>query len=147
MRFLLLLFLLSAGTLKNGVPVVTLLSLIKEDLPAEAKKYLHYGATSQDVMDTAQILMIREAIGLIEKDIDTLIQNLSLLSDQYGNAPCMAHTRGQQAIPITFGIKINAWMQPLQRQLQRLDEIKKSEHYEYVQLYCYLLSFFCFIQH
>ena len=116
---------LAAGTLKNGVPVITLLSLIKEGLPGEAKKYLHYGATSQDVMDTAQILIIRDAIGLIEKNIHTLIQNLGLLSDRYGNTPCMAHTRGQQAMPITFGVKINAWLQPLQRQLQRLAEIKK----------------------
>ncbi len=116
---------LSAGTLQNGIPIIKLLDLAKEKLSADAKKHLHYGATSQDVMDTAQILMIRDAVDLIEERIKTLIQRLIQLIKQYGDTPCMAHTRGQQAMPITFGVKINAWLQPLQRQLQRLAEIKK----------------------
>jgi 3-carboxy-cis,cis-muconate cycloisomerase len=116
---------LAVGTLQNGVPVISLLSIAKEKLPGEVKKYLHYGATSQDVMDTAQVLMIRDAVHLIEERINTFIKNLTQLLSQYGETPCMAHTRGQQAIPIRFGIKINAWLNPLQRQLQRLQEIKK----------------------
>lgn len=116
---------LSAGTLQNGIPVISLLSLAKEKLSDGAKKYLHYGATSQDAMDTAQSLIIRDAIHLIEERLNTLIKNLTELLKQYGETPCMAHTRGQQAIPITFGVKINAWLQPLQRQMERLQEIKK----------------------
>ena len=117
---------LAAGTLQNGVPVISLLALVKEQLPVSAKDYLHYGATSQDAMDTAQVLMIKGAAGLIEEKVNTLIQNLTKLLTQYGAIPCMAHTRGQQAIPITFGVKINAWLQPLGRQLQRLQQIKES---------------------
>jgi 3-carboxy-cis,cis-muconate cycloisomerase len=116
---------LSAGTLQNGIPVISLLSLAKEKLSGEAKKQLHYGATSQDLMDTAQVLIIRDAVDLMEERINTLIQNLTQLLKQYGETPCMAHTRGQQAIPIIFGVKINGWLLPLQRQLQRLIEIKK----------------------
>lgn len=116
---------LAAGTLQNGVPVISILALVKEQLPATAKNYLHYGATSQDAMDTAQVLMIKDAAGLIEEKVNTLIQNLTQLLKLYGENACMAHTRGQQAIPITFGVKINAWLQPLQRQQQRLQEIKK----------------------
>ena len=116
---------LSAGTLQNGIPVISLLSLVKEKLSDEAKKHLHYGATSQDVMDTAQVLMIRDAINLIEERINRLVKQFTQLVKQYGDTPCMAHTRGQQAIPITFGVKINAWLQPLKRQMQRLEEIKK----------------------
>ena len=56
---------LSAGTLQNGIPVITLLSLVKEKLSDEAKKHLHYGATSQDVMDTAMVLMIRDTSNLV----------------------------------------------------------------------------------
>lgn len=114
---------LAEGTLQNGVPVITLLSLVKEKLSAEAKKYLHYGATSQDAMDTAQVLMIRDTIVIIEEKVNVLIRNLTQLYNQYGETPCMAHTRWQKAVPITFGIKINAWLQPLKRQLQRLTEI------------------------
>jgi 3-carboxy-cis,cis-muconate cycloisomerase len=116
---------LAAGTLQNGIPVISLLSIAKEALSAETKKYLHYGATSQDAMDTAQVLMIRDAVNLIAERINALINNLAQLLSQYGETPCMAHTRGQQAIPVTFGAKVNAWLQPLQRQIERFSEIKK----------------------
>jgi 3-carboxy-cis,cis-muconate cycloisomerase len=115
---------LAAGTLQNGIPVISLLSLAKEKLSADAKKLLHYGATSQDAMDTAQVLIIRDAVVLIEERINSLIKNLHQLLKQFGETPCMAHTRGQQAIPITFAVKINAWLFPLQRQLERLAQIK-----------------------
>jgi 3-carboxy-cis,cis-muconate cycloisomerase len=116
---------LASGTLQNGIPVITLLSIAKEKLSAEAKQYLHYGTTSQDAMDTAQVLIIRDAISLIEQRVQTFIQHLTTLSTRFGTMPCIAHTRGQQAVPITFDIKINAWLQPLHRQLQRLAEIEK----------------------
>ena len=116
---------LAAGTLQNGIPVITILAIAKEKLSAEAKKYLHFGATSQDAMDTAQVLVIRDAIAVIEEKVTTLINHFTKLKEQHGKTPCMAHTRGQQAIPIIFGIKINAWLQPLQRQIQRLIEIKQ----------------------
>ena len=116
---------LAAGTLQNGIPVITILAIAKEKLSAEAKKYLHFGATLQDAMDTAQVLVIRDAIAVIEEKVTTLINHFTKLKEQHGKTPCMAHTRGQQAIPIIFGIKINAWLQPLQRQIQRLIEIKQ----------------------
>ena len=116
---------LAEGTLQNGVPVITFLLIIKKSLSGEFQKHLHYGATSQDVMDTAQVLIIRDAVEMIEERINILMNALEKLSVKYGNTTCMAHTRGQQAIPITFEVKINAWVQPLQRQLQRLTEIRK----------------------
>ncbi len=116
---------LAEGTLRNGVPVITLLSLVKQHLSKEVQQHLHYGATSQDVMDTAQVLIIRDAIALAEEKLDALINALTQLLNEYGDVACMAHTRGQQAMPITFGVKINAWLQPLQRQIERLNEIKK----------------------
>ncbi len=116
---------LAAGTLQNGVPVISLLSIATSYLSDEVKKHLHYGGTSQDTMDTAQVLMIRDAVNLIEERTNTFIKNLAQLLNQHGNNPCMARTRGQQAIPVTFGVKINAWLQPLQRQIERLTEIRK----------------------
>lgn len=123
---------LASGTLQNGVPVITLLSLIKEKLSSGAKKYLHYGATSQDAMDTAQSLMIRDALVIIKEKINVFVQQVSELSVQYGATPCMARTRGQLAVPITFGLKLDAWVQPMKRQLQRLAEF--SERLLQVQL-------------
>ena len=115
---------LAAGTLQNGVPVITLLSLAKEKLSAEAKKYLHHGATSQDAMDTAQVLVLKDAISVIEVKIAKLIVQLKKIIKQYGEATCMAHTRGQQALPIPFAAKIYAWLNPLQQQTKILAEIK-----------------------
>ena len=57
---------LAEGTLQNGVPVITFLLIIKKSLSGEFQKHLHYGATSQDVMDTAQVLIIRDAVEMIE---------------------------------------------------------------------------------
>jgi 3-carboxy-cis,cis-muconate cycloisomerase len=116
---------LAKGTLKNGVPVLSLLSIAREKLSSTSKKYLHFGTTSQDVMDTAQVLIIKDAITLIEERSRMLVQHLQQLIAQYGNVSCMSRTRGQLAIPITFGVKINAWMLPLHRQVERLNEIKK----------------------
>src|SRR5436189_1230923 len=65
---------LSLGTLQHGIPVIPLLSLLKEKLSTDGKKHLHYGATSQDVMDTAQVLIIRDAIVLFEERVTKLIQ-------------------------------------------------------------------------
>ena len=76
-------------------------------------------------MDTAQVLIIRDAVEIIKGKIRTLIDNLGKLAEKYGGTVCMARTRGQLAVPITFGLKLNAWMLPLQRQLERLDEILK----------------------
>lgn len=123
---------LASGTLQNGVPVITLLSIVKEKLSDESKRYLHYGATSQDAMDTAQVLIIQDALVLIREKINSFIQQLTKLSEQYGDTPCMGRTRGQLAVPVTFGLKINAWLQPMMRQLQRLNE--SSERILQVQL-------------
>ena len=116
---------LAAGTLQNGIPVVTLLERVKEHLGAEARKHLHFGATSQDLVDTAKVLMFTEAIALLEQRVLSLMQQLSKLINSYGDTSCMARTRGQLAIPIIFEIKVNAWLQPLQRQVQRLSEMKE----------------------
>jgi 3-carboxy-cis,cis-muconate cycloisomerase len=117
---------LRQGTLVNGVPVLPLLELVKERLSPESKKYLHFGATSQDAMDTAMVLMLREALGIISERLTALEDNLSQLHEKYGNTPCMARTRGQLAVPITFGHKIDAWLDPLKRHQQRLTTISKS---------------------
>ena len=70
---------LAEGTLHNGIPTITLIALAKKHLPDFAKDYIHFGATSQDVMDTAQVLMIKNVIVVFEKRIHLLIQNLSIL--------------------------------------------------------------------
>ncbi|MEP7107384.1 MAG: adenylosuccinate lyase family protein [Ferruginibacter sp.] len=115
---------LSAGTLQNGIPVITLLSLAKSQLPDDAKEWLHFGATSQDTMDTARVLIIKEVITVIEKRIHLLLNNFSSIISEYGMIPCMARSRSQHAIPIAFGLKITNWANPLLRHLERLQQMK-----------------------
>jgi 3-carboxy-cis,cis-muconate cycloisomerase len=114
---------LAEGTLHNGIPVIPLLTIIKGKLSEDAKEFLHYGATSQDTLDTAQILMVSDAIRLLSKMIEDFNSNLERLDKKFGRTRCMGRTRGQLAVPITFGLRIKSWMQPMNRQQQRLKEL------------------------
>lgn len=114
---------LAEGTLRDGVPVISLLTLIKDLLSEDARDFFHYGATSQDALDTAQILIICDAVNLLSGMLTDYQNNLKRLDHDHGNTKCMARTRGQLAAPITFGDRIRSWMQPLKRQNQRLNEL------------------------
>ena len=103
---------LADGTLQNGIPTITLIALAKKHLPNLAKEYIHFGATSQDVMDTAQVLIIKNAIAVFEKRIHFLIQNLSILIEKHAQTPMIGRTRTQQAVPISFGLKVVNWLKP-----------------------------------
>ena len=114
---------LSEGTLQNGIPVIPLLTIIKDLLNDDSKPFLHYGATSQDALDTAQILMVLDGIGVLNWFVAEFENNLKKLDSEYGLTQCMARTRGQSAAPTTFGFRIRSWAHPLQRLRQRLKEL------------------------
>ena len=114
---------LSQGTVRDGIPTLALLGLVKELLNDDTKAFLHYGVTSQDALDTAQVLIISDALTLLKGMLVDFQSNLEKLDNSYGLTRCMARTRGQLAAPITFGLRIKSWLQPVQRQLQRLKEI------------------------
>lgn len=84
---------LADGTRQNGVPTIPLLAIVREQLPESARSSLHRGATSQDVMDTAQVLVINEVIDVLETRIHQLIHNLSDLQTRFGDLPMMGRTR------------------------------------------------------
>jgi 3-carboxy-cis,cis-muconate cycloisomerase len=113
---------LAQGTVRDGIPIVALLGLVKDLLNEDSKAFLHYGATSQDALDTAQVLIASEAITLLKGMLADLQNNLEKLDNSYGLTQCMTRTRGQLAAPSTFGLRIKSWLQPVQRQLQRLKE-------------------------
>lgn len=114
---------LADGTLKNGVPTLPLLALLREQLPESVWASLHLGATSQDVMDTAQVLLIKDSIPVLATRIGQLLNRLADLQRSYGHLPMMGRTRTQQALPILFGQKISSWQKPLHRHRQRLDQL------------------------
>jgi len=114
---------LTAGTLRSGFPIAALVEELRRTIGAEAGRYLHWGATTQDVMDTASALQLRSIIGILDGRIVELIRSLSELAERFRTTVMAGRTHGQQALPITFGLKAAAWLAPFLRHRERLTEL------------------------
>jgi 3-carboxy-cis,cis-muconate cycloisomerase len=114
---------LAKGTAGSGVPIIALVQEIRKAVGGEAASYVHWGATTQDIMDTAGSLQLRAVIGLFKTRIAEIARNLSQLSNQHRVTVLAARTHGQQALPVSFGLKVATWLAPLIRHVERLDEI------------------------
>lgn len=87
--------------------------------------YVHLGATSYDIVDTARALQLKEALGLVEKRLDDFEKILMEKALQYRNMLMMGRTHGQHALPITLGFKFAVWMREISRHIQRLRQCKE----------------------
>jgi len=87
--------------------------------------YIHLGATSYDIVDTARGLQLREAVDIIARKLDRLELVLINASDRYKGTIMMGRTHGQHALPITFGLKLAVWMREVSRHIQRLNECRR----------------------
>ena len=114
---------LSKGTIRSGFPIVALVQEVRKQAGAEAAPYVHWGATTQDIMDTACVLQIRAAIQIFKRAILQLLRHLSELGERHRATVLAGRTHGQQALPITFGLKVASWMAPMIRHAERIDEI------------------------
>lgn len=112
------------GVEKSGVPVIELVRQLREQVGGEAANYVHWGATSQDIVDSARVLQIRAALGNLESRLGSLIQNLVRLADRHRHTLMAGRTHAQQALPITFGFKVAGWLAPLLRHRERLAELR-----------------------
>jgi len=90
----------------------------------EAERYVHLGATSQDVMDSGLVLQLRAALELIETDLARLADVLAEQARRYAATPLAGRTWLQQATPVTLGMKIAGWLGAVTRNRQRLNELK-----------------------
>ncbi len=115
---------LTEGTANAGVPVPALVAALRAEMDPEAGQYLHWGATSQDVMDTALVLTLRDALEILERHLDEVIEKLGLLAEKHRGTLVAARTRSQQALPTTFGLKVVTWQTPLQNHRTRLQELR-----------------------
>ncbi|HFF8522481.1 TPA: adenylosuccinate lyase [Providencia rettgeri] len=100
----------------------TLIALQKQC--GEAGEYIHYGATTQDIVDTATMLQLKSAFNIIERDAKALVVALANSAKRYQNTPMVGRTHGMQALPTTFGFKVAVWLDEFLRHNQRLNEIK-----------------------
>ena len=108
----------------SAIPLVKALGKkIAADDPA-AERYVHMGATSQDVMDTGLVLQLRDALTMIESDLAQLADSLARQALRYAATPLAGRTWLQQATPVTLGMKIAGWLGAITRHRMRLEEIK-----------------------
>ncbi len=118
---------LAITTEKTGVPITALLAQYRAEInkkDSSASSYLHWGATTQDIMDTVLVLQLRDSINLIEKNLKVLIQNLAAMTDKHRDTLMAGRTHSQQALPMPFGLKVAGWLAPLLRHTERLQELK-----------------------
>jgi 3-carboxy-cis,cis-muconate cycloisomerase len=101
---------LGYGTALAGVPAIPFVKAVQARLPPALEPSFHKGATTQDVVDTALVLQMREAFDLIEAELIAVIEGLSRLASEHRDAPCAGRTYGQHAAPITFGFKVAVWL-------------------------------------
>ena len=87
-------------------------------------QWCHWGATTQDITDTATVLQIRSALELFEHDLSEIVVSLEALAAKYRDTPMIGRSNLQQAVPLTFGYKVAVWLARLRRQQQRLSEAK-----------------------
>ena len=106
-----------------GYPILPLVHQLARQC-GEAGRYLHWGATTQDIMDTAVVLQLRAGLQIIEEDIAALRGILADLSRRYRDTPMAGRTHLQQALPVTFGYKTAIWLAMFDRHAERLAQLK-----------------------
>ena len=113
---------LAAGLARAGIAAQPLIAALKQ-AAGDHSAWVHYGATSQDIVDTGLMIQLAQALALLRARLTGLDQVLAAKAAEYADLPIPAHTRFQIAAPTTLGAKIAVWRAPLARQVQRLDEI------------------------
>jgi adenylosuccinate lyase len=90
-----------------------------------AGKYVHLGATSNDIIDTATAIQIRGALDMLEEDVKSLLKTLSRMAKKHRRTIMVGRTHGQFAVPTTFGFKIAGYITELMRYLERISEVRR----------------------
>jgi 3-carboxy-cis,cis-muconate cycloisomerase len=106
-----------------GYPILPLVRQLAE-WAGDHGRYIHWGATTQDIMDTAVVLQIRAGLGLIEEDLTAVRGHLADLARRYRDTPMAGRTHLQHALPVTFGYKAAVWLSALDRHADRLRELR-----------------------
>lgn len=104
--------------------VMSMVRALTEVCEGDAGNYIHLGATSYDIVDTALALQLRGALGIIEADLRETLGILLDQADAHKETICIGRTHGQHALPTTYGMKFAVWASEASRHLDRLDEIK-----------------------
>ncbi len=111
-----------AGNL--AIPIVRILTEVVATQDKDAARFVHWGATSQDAIDTGVVLQLRRALELFGQDLERLSSTLAGLAEKHRRTPMVARTWMQQALPTTFGFVVAGWLDAILRHRARLAEIR-----------------------
>ncbi|HPU51300.1 MAG TPA: adenylosuccinate lyase family protein, partial [Burkholderiaceae bacterium] len=115
---------LKAQTERIGYPVLGVVSQINSLCRDKLGEYCHWGATTQDITDTATVLQVREALEIVEADLIALGKGLARLAREHRDTPMIGRSNLQQAVPVTFGYKMAGLLAAVQRHLERLAQLR-----------------------
>lgn len=107
--------------------LIALIHALQELVGTEAGEYVHYGVTTQDIVDTGIMLQTKEAYDVIVQHSKALIQTVAALAQKHRSTLMMGRTHGIHAIPITFGVKLAIWLDELLRNHKRLRQLECNE--------------------
>ena len=106
---------------QTGHPMVAFLRLFQAAVEGEAGQFVHLGATTQDIMDTATMMALRDAQAVFSRSLRRVEDRLLELAERHADSIMVGRTHGVQALPITFGYKVAVWAREIRRSIERLD--------------------------
>ena len=115
---------LKAKTEQIGYPIIAVVNQINANCRDGLGEYCHWGATTQDITDTAAVLQMREGLALVEQDLKDISDALAALATKYRDTPIIGRSNLQQATPITFGYKMASILAGIERHRERFDQLK-----------------------
>lgn len=113
-----------ADTVKGGNPAIPLVKLLTANVAGEAAGYVHWGATSQDVIDTALMLVVKRATAQLVDELQTIERQCAELAERHRTTVMAGRTLLQQALPVTFGLKAAGWLSQIRRARQELERLR-----------------------
>lgn len=115
---------LAHGTAAAGVPVPALVRQLRRSVGEPYGQFVHWGATSQDVVDTGLVLRLKPVLAILETRLGRLVERLVAEAERYARLPMAGRTRSQVSTPTTLGLRIAGWAAPLARSRRRLVELR-----------------------
>jgi 3-carboxy-cis,cis-muconate cycloisomerase len=115
---------LKRQTERIGYPVLPVVQQLVKRCKGGLGEWCHWGATTQDITDTATVLQIRDALVLVEQEINAIAEALAALAKRHRDTPMAGRSNLQQAVPITFGYKVATILAAMERHRQRLKELR-----------------------
>jgi 3-carboxy-cis,cis-muconate cycloisomerase len=106
-----------------GYPILPLVRQLSA-AAGDAGRFVHWGATTQDIMDTGNVLQIRAALSIVVRDLKEIGDILAGMARKYRDTPMAGRTHLQQALPVTFGYKAAVWLSSIDRHIERIEQAR-----------------------